>query len=104
MLGGVTPIGTLGGRNRTVGGPFANNNRDSSFEIYSPPYLFWGPQPRISKLSQRVLGYRGNLTIQTPDALVAGTARAHGAVLVTHNTSDFPMRDVRVQHPDDVGT
>jgi predicted nucleic acid-binding protein len=41
-------------------------------------------------------------TIQTPDALVAGTARAHGAILVTHNTDDFPMRDARVQHPDDI--
>ncbi len=45
---------------------------------------------------------RRGRTIQTPDALVAGTARAHGAVLVTHNTTDFPMRDIRVQHPDDV--
>lgn len=36
------------------------------------------------------------VTIHTPDALVAGTARAHGAVLVTANVRDFPMRDVRV--------
>jgi predicted nucleic acid-binding protein len=41
-------------------------------------------------------------TIQTPDALVAGTARAAGAVLVTHNTDDFPMRDLHVAHPDEV--
>jgi predicted nucleic acid-binding protein len=27
----------------------------------------------------------------TPDALVAGTARAHGAVLLTHNADDFPI-------------
>jgi predicted nucleic acid-binding protein len=45
---------------------------------------------------------RRGRTIQTPDALVAGTARANGAVLITHNVDDFPMRDVRVQHPDDV--
>lgn len=45
---------------------------------------------------------RKSRTIQTPDALVAGTARANGAVLVTHNTSDFPMRDLRVEHPDDL--
>ena len=38
-------------------------------------------------------------TIQTPDALVAGTARARGAVLLTHNTDDFPMGDLRVDHP-----
>ena len=43
---------------------------------------------------------RRERTIQTPDALVAGTARAHGAVLLTHNTDDFPMKDVRVEHPD----
>jgi predicted nucleic acid-binding protein len=42
---------------------------------------------------------RSGWTIETPDALVAGTARAHGAVLVTHNTNDFPMRDLRVEHP-----
>jgi predicted nucleic acid-binding protein len=41
--------------------------------------------------------------IQTPDALVAGTARANGAVLVTHNIDDFPMGDLRVQHPDEIG-
>lgn len=45
---------------------------------------------------------RKGRTIQTPDALVAGTARAHGAVLVTHNTDDFPMGDVRVEHPDNL--
>jgi len=45
---------------------------------------------------------RRGRTIQTPDALVAGTARSHGAVLVTHNTEDFPMRDLRIQHPDDL--
>ncbi len=36
-------------------------------------------------------------TIHTADALVAGTARAHGAVLLTHNLVDFPMRDLRVE-------
>ena len=45
---------------------------------------------------------RRGRTIQTPDALVAGTARAYGAVLITHNTGDFPMRDLRVRHPDDI--
>lgn len=38
-------------------------------------------------------------TIHTPDALVAGTARAHGAILLTHNLDDFPMHDLRVEHP-----
>lgn len=41
-------------------------------------------------------------TIQTADALIAGTARVHGAILLTHNTDDFPMRDIRIEHPDDI--
>ena len=39
-------------------------------------------------------------TIHTADALIAGTARAHGAVLLTHNLDDFPMRDLRIEAPD----
>jgi hypothetical protein len=35
------------------------------------------------------------ITIHTADALIAGTARAHGAVVKTNNRKDFPMRDVR---------
>jgi len=40
-------------------------------------------------------------TIHTPDALIAGTTRVHGAVLLTHNLDDFPMPDLRVEHPTD---
>ena len=39
------------------------------------------------------------VTIHTADALVAGTARAHGAILLTDNVRDFPMGDVRVEGP-----
>jgi predicted nucleic acid-binding protein len=42
---------------------------------------------------------RRGVTIHTADALVAGTARAHGAVLLTDNVRDFPMRDIRVEAP-----
>lgn len=45
---------------------------------------------------------RRGRTVQTPDALVAGTARAHGATLLTHNLDDFPMVDLRVEHPDEI--
>jgi hypothetical protein len=38
-------------------------------------------------------------TIHTADALVAGTARAHGAILVTDNVRDFPMPDIRIETP-----
>jgi predicted nucleic acid-binding protein len=43
---------------------------------------------------QRELAAKG-VTIHTPDALVAGTAREHGAVVLTDNLKDFPMPDVR---------
>lgn len=42
---------------------------------------------------------RRGVTIHTADALVAGTARAHGAVLLTDNLRDFPMRDITVEAP-----
>jgi predicted nucleic acid-binding protein len=42
---------------------------------------------------------RRGVTMQTADALVAGTARAHGAILLTDNVRDFPMRDVEVLAP-----
>lgn len=42
---------------------------------------------------------RRGRTIHLADALIAGTARAHGAVLLTDNTDDFPMRDIRLRRP-----
>lgn len=38
-------------------------------------------------------------TIHTADALVAGTARVHGAVVVTDNLADFPMAEITVLAP-----
>ena len=42
---------------------------------------------------------RRGVPIHTADALVAGTARAHGAILVTYDVRDFPVRDVKVEIP-----
>lgn len=47
---------------------------------------------------QAAFASRGR-TIHTADALIAGTARAHGAVIVTDNVADFPMRDIRTISP-----
>jgi predicted nucleic acid-binding protein len=38
-------------------------------------------------------------TIHTADALIAGTARVHGAILLTGDVRDYPMRDIRVKSP-----
>lgn len=58
-------------------------------------------QLRVTRRPQRTLGARG-VTLHTPDALIAGTARAHGATVVTDNVSDFPMAEVRVLTPEQV--
>jgi predicted nucleic acid-binding protein len=42
---------------------------------------------------------RRGRTVHTADALVAGTARAHGAILLTDNVRDFPMTDIRFEVP-----
>lgn len=42
---------------------------------------------------------RRGRTIHTADALIAGTARVHGAIVLTDNVGDFPMDDVRVTAP-----
>ena len=67
LVGGWAPIGTLSGPHRTVGGPFANNNRDASFEIYSPPYLFRGPRPKISSAPAGI-AWGATFAVGTPDA------------------------------------
>lgn len=51
---------------------------------------------------QREWQTRGH-TIHTPDALIAGTARAHGAIILTDNVKHFPMRDVRAIAPPHAG-
>ncbi len=44
----------------------------------------------------RYIYARRGLTLATADALVAATAQAHQATLVTGNTDDYPMEDVSV--------
>lgn len=38
-------------------------------------------------------------TLHTADALIAGTAHRHGAILMTDNRRDFPMGDIEVIGP-----
>ncbi|HEY4491678.1 MAG TPA: type II toxin-antitoxin system VapC family toxin [Acidobacteriota bacterium] len=37
------------------------------------------------------------VTLSMADALIAGTARAHGLILVTQNSRDFPMTDIEIR-------
>ena len=68
LLGGNAPIAAhYGGANQDQGGPFTNNDNDPSFEIWSPPYLFRGPRPSVTRV-QRAVGYGDSFAITTPDA------------------------------------
>jgi hypothetical protein len=66
LLGGHSPIAAhYGGPNTDQGGPLANNDKDSSFEVWSPPYLFRGDRPRITH-AQAGIAYGERFPIGTP--------------------------------------
>ncbi|MGH8975986.1 MAG: galactose oxidase-like domain-containing protein, partial [Acidimicrobiia bacterium] len=68
LLGGHAPIAShYGGANADQGGPFANNDNDPSFEVYSPPYLFRGPRPTISRAPAGI-AYGERFAVGTPQA------------------------------------
>jgi predicted nucleic acid-binding protein len=64
-------------------------------------FLVTGPQAARRAGGYQAVWVQRGRTLHAPDALIAGTARSHGAVVVTHNVADFPIRDVRVEEPRD---
>jgi hypothetical protein len=64
-LGGPTPF--VGAPHDAVPGVTANNDRDSSFEVFSPPYLFRGDRPAIAEV-QRGIAWGSGFAVATPDA------------------------------------
>lgn len=62
-------------------------------------FLETGREAAVRAGRYRATFERRGRTIHTADALVAGTARAHGAILLTDNVRDFPMRDLKVEAP-----
>jgi hypothetical protein len=84
LVSGHAPISFLYTRNITLpGGVTApNNGRDASFEIYNPPYMYWGPQPKITAAppTGSTLNYGQTFTVTTDQP-----ARAiHSVVLVSN--------------------
>ncbi len=68
LLGGHAPIAShYGGPQRDQGGPFANNDKDASFEVWSPPYLFRGDRPRITGV-QAGVAYGERFMVKSPQA------------------------------------
>jgi hypothetical protein len=67
LLGGHAPIAAhYGGPNTDQGGPFANNDPDPSFEIWTPPYLQRGPRPEITGV-QSGIAYGEAFRLETTD-------------------------------------
>lgn len=62
-------------------------------------FLPTDPQAAIAAGAYQAQLRAQGVTLNTADALVAGTARRHGAALVTANTRDFPMDDIQVLDP-----
>lgn len=54
LSGGHVPAGTFYGANRNLAPGTSQNFRDPSFNIYSPPYLFWGERPRIDDVQSGI--------------------------------------------------
>jgi hypothetical protein len=67
LVGGHAPITTLYLRHINLPGGFSPNERDPSFEIYSPPYLFRGARPRIvSAPSTQAYGRNFDVVVDRP--------------------------------------
>jgi hypothetical protein len=65
LLGGHAPAGA---GIPAIGGPFADNGADSSFEVFSPPYLFRGPRPTIQRAPAGIR-WGETFSVDTPQAL-----------------------------------
>ena len=66
LFGGHSPIGTLYGPHRDVP-TRSNDDKDPSFEVWSPPYLFRGERPTISS-APAGLAWRSMFEVATPRA------------------------------------
>ncbi len=97
LVGGHAPITTLYGNNTTLPGGFSpNDGRDPSFEIFSPPYLFRGPRPEISRAPEAIdYGRRISIVVDTPASQI-------DSVVLVRNTSithlvDGDQRNVELE-------
>jgi hypothetical protein len=95
LVGGHSPIPTGYGAPGTLPGGFSDNTRDPSFEIYRPPYFFWGSRPVIAKAPSFVRWGR-TFTIQTPDAANIDQVVLVRNTAITHLT-DGDQREVVLQ-------
>ncbi|MGH8989965.1 MAG: galactose oxidase early set domain-containing protein, partial [Acidimicrobiia bacterium] len=69
LLGGHAPASSPAGGG-DIGGPFPNNDRDPSFEIFTPHYLFRGERPLIRHV-QAGIRWDSVFDLETRQALMA---------------------------------
>jgi hypothetical protein len=86
LVGGHSPIPNGYGAPMTTPGGFSSGFRDPSFEIYKPPYFFWGSRPRIAKAPD-FIRWGSRFTIR-----VAHASRISDVVLV-RNTAITHLTD-----------
>jgi len=67
LVGGHSPISTMYAYNQTFPGGFSNAWRDPSFELYNPPYLYWGTRPSITS-NQSNLHYGETIALGVANA------------------------------------
>ena len=67
LSGGHTPIpASYGAHHTLVPGVTSNNDKDPSFQIWSPPYLFYGPRPRITH-APKAVAWGSTFTVDVDD-------------------------------------
>ncbi|HEV7865663.1 MAG TPA: kelch motif-containing protein [Acidimicrobiia bacterium] len=103
LSGGMSSVATMYGSRRDQGnGFFANNEKDSSFEIYSPPYLFRGARPEIA------FAPSGVAWGSTFDIRTVGSDEIGGVTLIRTGSPqhglDTDMRSVELQFKQDGNT
>ncbi len=83
LLGGHAPISTMYLSNIRIPGANPNPDRDPTFEIYEPPYLFRGDRPTITSAPSQ-LGYGGTIEIGTDDPASIESVVVMRNTAVTH--------------------
>lgn len=85
LVGGHAPIATGYGNQMTQGTAVGLSSplRDPSFEIFSPPNLFYGPRPVITNVDPSVQLGR-TMEISTPDAQDVATVTLVRNTAITH--------------------
>lgn len=66
------------------GGAGGDGDRQRTYEIFSPPYLFRGPRPTIS-FAPGAAGYGSGFTVATPNAGQIGSVVLTSPTATTHN-------------------